>query len=152
MALLVALHRSVLLVLCDAAETHFSGLQQAGRIVKLPNNLQKKLKNLEAAHAWSRHTTQFKCAQFLAEVKAAVGAPQSPPPDSAKRRTISISDDLSRIASDEAAKKAEHDRLEPEARKKADRTAELKRRMAVEAANASGKNAWSLKSGRAQRK
>ena len=49
--------------MCNHAERHFEGLQQASRHLKLPSHFHRKLCNIEAAYNIARHITQYSVLQ-----------------------------------------------------------------------------------------
>lgn len=69
-ALLFALHGRLLRRVCSFSNRHFTGLTSAGRALRMPSALRKKLIRLDAARAYILHITDIKAEHLYAEVGA----------------------------------------------------------------------------------
>ena len=89
--LLVRAQREALLVLCEAGQTPFSGLQAGARFLRKGHRLQqktiKRLNNLDTAFAMARHITEQHVDLFLSDLRAELRVHSSPPPPRAKPST-----------------------------------------------------------------
>ena len=71
-SLLVEAHGRALRLVCARAGRHFQGLASAGRALRLPARVDKKLARLDAATAYLRHTTRPIVESFMQELEAAM--------------------------------------------------------------------------------
>jgi len=70
--LLAKLHHEALIVLSEAVGKPIKGLQQGGRLLRLPSVWQRKLREIDTCAAWSRHTLSPKVSSVIDELKKVV--------------------------------------------------------------------------------
>ena len=87
-ALLVEAHGRALRLVCARAGRHFQGLASAGRALRLPARVSKKLIRVDVATAYLRHATRPMVESFLQELDAAMDTTVGP--DSAIGHRVAV--------------------------------------------------------------